>query len=84
MEKTEWATNEQMMVFLGILLNGKSLTLLIPIEKKRKALHLLDYAIDKKKVTIKFIQKLTGILNFLNEVVVPGRAFTRGMYQKLT
>ena len=29
------------------------------------------------------MQKLTGTLNFLNKVIVPGRAFTRGMYEKL-
>ena len=74
MEKTKWAT--QILVFLGILLNGRSLTLSIPLEKKNKALNLLNTAIDKRKVTIKFMQKLTGTLNFLNRVIVPGRAFT--------
>ena len=27
---------------------------------------------------------MTGILNFINKVVVPGRTFTRRMYSKLT
>ena len=36
-EKTEWA--KTVLVFLGILLNGKQLTLSIPLEKQQKALH---------------------------------------------
>ena len=83
-EKTEWSSYEQIIIiFLGILLNGRMLTLSIPIEKKTKALNLLNYTIDNRRVTIKFVQRLTGILNFLNKAIVPGRAFTRGMYQKL-
>ena len=30
------------------------------------------------------MQKLTGTLNFLNRAIVPGHAFTRGMYERLT
>ena len=81
MEKTEWAT--QLLVFLGVLLNGKSLTLSIPLEKCNKAVDLLQSAVTSRKVTVKFIQKITGTLNFLNKAIVPGRAFTRGMYSQL-
>ena len=42
------------------------------------------FAIDNKKVTIKFVQQLTGTLNFLNRAIIPGHAFTRCMYSKLT
>ena len=80
-EKTEWATS--WLVFLGILLNGKTLMLSIPVDKRDKAVCLLKYAIDKKKTTVRFIQQLTGTLNFLNRAIVPGRAFTRGMYSHL-
>ena len=81
-EKTKHAT--QLIIFLGILLNGKMLVMLVPQEKKNKALNLLQEAIDKHKVTVKFIQKLTGTLNFLNRAIIPGHAFVRGMYQKLS
>ena len=80
-DKTEWAT--QLIVFLGILLNGRMLTLSVPEDKKQKAHHLLQHVIVNKKVLIKTVQKLTGTLNFLNRAILPGRAFTRGMYQKL-
>ena len=81
MEKTEWATT--CITFLGILVNGKTHSLSIPHEKVTKALNLIRWAIAKKKVTIKFIQRLTGTLNFLNKAIVPGRPFTKGMYNKL-
>ena len=68
---------------MGVLLNGDTMTLSVPLEKRTKALKLLDWAINKRKVTIHFIQKLTGTLNFLNRAIVPGRAFTRKMYYKL-
>ena len=64
MEKTEWASF--VMVFLGILINGKTHTLSIPENKRLKALNLINYALMKKKVTIKFVQKITGTLNFIN------------------
>ena len=80
-DKTEWASS--LMVSLGILLNGRNLTLSIPEEKKIKAVNLVRQALVNKKVTVKFIQKLTGSLNFLNRGIMTGRAFTRGMYQKL-
>ena len=80
-EKTEWAS--KVMIFLGVLLDGEHHVLAIPQEKRLKALTVLDYIINKKKVTIKAIQKLTGFLNFLQPAIVPGRPFTRRLYEKL-
>ena len=81
-EKTEWASS--CMSFLGILLNGKNQTLAVPEDKRSKALNLLKWVIQKRNVTIHTIQRLTGILNFLNKAIIPGRTFTRRMYEKLT
>ena len=80
-EKTEWAT--QLIIFLGILLNGKMLLMSVPQEKKNKDLVLLHEAVSRNKHQVKFIQKLAGTLNFLHRAIVPGRAFMRGLYQKL-
>ena len=66
-----------------MLLNGHAYIVSVLHDKVTKALILLQWAISKKKVTIKFIQQLTGTLNFLKRAIVPGRAFTRGMYAKL-
>ena len=80
-DKTEWAATRT--VFLGLLLDGRTYTISVPIEKRDKALKLINYAMDKKKVTVKFIQRLAGTLNFLNRAIVPGRTFTRCMYDKI-
>ena len=80
-DKTEFAM--QFCVFLGILLDGQWHILVIPEEKRTKALASLNWVIHKKKVTIKQIQCLTGLLNFLNKAIIPGSAFTRRMYAKL-
>ena len=81
MDKTEWAL--QAIIFLGILLNGKHCTLSIPEDKCRKAIALLNWAVQQRSITIKFFQRLTGILNFLGKAIIPGRTFTRLMYKKL-
>ena len=79
-EKTEWA--DTVIVFLGILLNGASLTLSIPLDKRTKALNLLKELTGKKKATVKQLQILTGYLNFLTKAIFPERTFTRRMYAK--
>ena len=68
-EKTQWASPT--MIFLGMLLNGATLTVCIPIKKLDKTVQMINQLISKKKVTIKLIQQVTGILNFLNRAVVP-------------
>ena len=71
------------MTFLGMLLNGRNKMISIPIEKKNKAVQLLKWVIGSRKITVNIVQKLTGTLNFLNRALVPGRTFTRMMYNKL-
>ena len=80
LEKTVWATLS--IVFLGILLDGERHILGIPSEKKDKAEQLLVHFLKKGKVTVKEIQRLAGLLNFLNKAIYPGRVFTRRMYAK--
>ena len=82
MEKTEWGTN--IIVFLGILLNGRYHLLAVPEVKRLKALNLLKLLADKKKGVVKELQSLAGLLNFLHRAIVPGRAFTRRMYAKFS
>ena len=49
-EKTEWGL--LIMTFLGMLLNGQTLTISILVEKKHKALNLLNTVLYQKKTTI--------------------------------
>ena len=81
LEKTEWSS--PLMVFLGILLDGIHRCLSIPEDKRLKALNLLKWFVSNRKATVKQVQTLTGILNFLHKAIVPGRAFTRRMYSKI-
>ena len=80
MDKTEWAT--QLIVFLGILLDGEHFVLSIPTEKRLIAISLLQEMMSKRKATVKDLQKLCGYLNFLGKAIFPGRTFTRWMYSK--
>ena len=69
-------------VFLGILLDGTNMILAIPEDKRLKALNLVRSFINRKKATVKELQSLCGLLNFLNKAIYPGRAFLRRMYAK--
>ena len=82
MDKTEYATSQ--IVFLGIILDGVRHLLVIPEEKRIKALNLLLWIESKPKTTVRSLQQLAGILNFLHKAIVPGRVFTRRMYSKFS
>ena len=71
-----------MITFLGILLDGYHLILALPLEKKETAIELLLQIKSRRKTTVKELQKLCGLLNFVSHAVFPGRTFTRRMYLK--
>ena len=79
-EKTEWAS--AIITFLGMLLDGRKMILAIPNEKWELAVQLLKTLRNKKKATMKELQRLCEYLNFLCKAVFPGRAFVRRMYVK--
>ena len=74
LEKTEWAL--EIITSLGVNFNGRLKVLMIPEEKRNKALNWLKYSLNKKKATVKELEQLTGLLNFLGRAIIPGRAFT--------
>ena len=80
MEKMEWAT--EVLTFLGIFLDGRHYVLSIPLEKRDKAISLLNKMLRKNKTTIWDLQALCGYLNFLGKAIYLGRVFTRRMYAK--
>ena len=82
LEKTEWGST--WVIFLGVLLDGEKYIIAIPEDKRIRALNSLEELVNKKKATVKQIQSLAGLLNFLNRAIVPGHAFTRRMYAKFT
>ena len=75
LEKTEWLQHR--VVFLGILLNGCTMTMSIPEKKRSKALRMVRQFQLKRKATVREIQILAGILNFLTRAIHPGRPFLR-------
>ena len=79
-EKMVWAM--QMITFLGILLDGRNMLLALPADKCDKAKKMLQWMLSKKSATVKELQRLTGILNFLTKAIFAGRVFTKRMYAK--
>ena len=73
-----------MMIFLGILLDVRHYLLVIPEEKGLQAINILQSLMDRKKATVKELQRIAGLLNFFNRAIVPGQAFTRRMYAKFS
>ena len=63
--------------FVGIELDTVLLQARLPQEKIDKCVSLLSEFQRRKKVTLKEIQSLTGLLNFACSVIQPGRAFLR-------
>ena len=79
-EKTEWAST--LVILLGILLDDEHLILSIPIDKRDKALNLLNNLTGKRRIEVKQLQRLTGYLNFLAKAIFAGHTFTRCIYAK--
>ena len=79
-EKTTWG--DQIIVFLGLLIDNVHQVVCIPKEKIDRARNLIEIVLGskKKKSTVINIQRLTGFLNFLCKCVVPGRTFTTRLY----
>ena len=80
LEKTEWV--KDWVIFLGILLDGRQMIMSIPIEKRTKAVKMLQNMLHRKKATVKELQELCEYLNFLCKAIFPGRPFLRCMYSK--
>ena len=76
------------LTFLGIEIDTIKQQISIPEIKRQQALELVLKAMDHrgKKVTVCFIQKLTGKLQFVTRGIPAGRAFLCRLYdlQKLS
>ena len=77
-EKTVRPTTE--LTFLGIVLDTVRLESRLPEDKKQDLLKLVSEMADKRRCTLRELQHLLGKLNFASRVVVPGRTFTRRLY----
>ena len=74
-EKTEGPS--PFLSFAGIELHCSMNEARLPQEKVRKCLLAIRSLLGRKKVTLKELQSLIGLLNFACSVVTPGRVFLR-------
>ena len=81
LDKTHWGSKR--LVFLGLLLDTMTQTVHVPIDKIEKAIKLIVRAMCKKSKKIRLVelQKLCGVLNFICQAVLPGRAYIRRLYK---
>ena len=81
LDKTFWGDTR--MTFLGFLIDTIAQMVCIPVDKITKGVNLITYLMGKRKATVYQIQQLCGYLNFISRCIVPGRTFTRILYQSL-
>lgn len=65
--------------FAGITLDSVRMEARLPEDKLQKCRTLLAAFYKRRKVTLRELQSLLGLLNFTCSVIVPGRAFLRRM-----
>ena len=63
--------------FVGITLDSVTWEARLPEDKLQKCRTMIDDFLSRRKVTLREIQSLIGLLNFTCSVVLPGRAFLR-------
>ena len=77
-EKTERATT--CLTFMGLELDSISMEARLPLDKIEKLRTSLAQHARKRKIKLKELQSLLGLLNFCCKVVIPGRCFLRRLY----
>ena len=77
-EKTVWPSTK--LVIYGIEVDSSEMISRLPDEKVTKIKNMLTKFSKRKKVILKELQSLLGLLNFATGCVVPGRAFLRRLY----
>jgi hypothetical protein len=68
---------ENILACTGIVINTLRTEASLPADKTSKCKTLISTFLRRKKVTLRKIQSLIGLLNFPCSAVVPGRAFSR-------
>lgn len=74
-EKTEGPSH--ILCFAGIELDCCKFEARLPREKIDKCLQAIETSIRKRKITLRDLQSLIGLLNFACTVIMPGRVFLR-------
>ena len=64
-------------IFLGLEIDTLEMVIQIPQEKVVEVRHKLHMVLSKKKVTLKELQSLVGLLDFCARAILSVRAFNR-------
>jgi hypothetical protein len=75
-EKTEGPC--QVMIFLGLEIDTLNMVVRIPQKKLGDLRVMIVSALNKKKITLKNLQSITGLMNFCLRAIPPGRVFAGG------
>ena len=67
----------QILSFAGVELDSCLMEARLPLDKVEKCIAILSDFLKRRRVTLKEVQSLNGLLNFACSVIVPGRAFLR-------
>ena len=70
----------QILPFAGIQLNTVEMFASLPDDKVTKFIGLIDLLLQSKTVRKRVVESLCGMLNFACCIVLPGRAFSRRLY----
>jgi hypothetical protein len=74
----------QIIVFLGLEIDSIEMVVRIPLSKLQELKKIIEEAMPKKKITLKALQSITGLLNFCLRAIPPGRAFCRRFYEAMS
>ena len=68
------------LTFAGIELDTIKAEARLPLDKITKCVETIEGLLKRKKVTLRELQSLIGLLNFATSVITPGTAFLRRFY----
>jgi len=77
-EKTVTPTTK--LIIYGIEVDSENMIIRLPQDKVEKIKRKLSEIQKKRKITLKQLQSIIGLLNFACGCIVPGRAFLRRLY----
>ena len=71
------------LTFLGFEIDTVDMCVKLPIDKLIKCNRLIDRVLLRRKVKVRDIQSVCGLLQWACKAIVPGRAFLRRLYDAL-
>ena len=70
----------KVLTFLGFVIDTVLMMVLVPLEKLEKIRSILESMLHKKKVSIKELESLSGLLSYCSRAIPSSRAFIRRFY----